>query len=123
MNTEVVKLPSPRRGDIRRVNFDPTLGAEIQKTRPAVVLNSDGLGRLPIKLVAPITEWKDRFTGNLWHVRIEPDTGTGLVKVSAVDVLQVRGVDTRRFVERLGRVSEMTLEEIVSALALVVEYQ
>lgn len=123
MSTEPAEPPYPRRGEIWRVNFDPTRGKEIRKIRPAVVLSSDGIGRLPIKVVAPVTEWKDRFGGNLWHIRIEPDTGNGLDKVSAVDVLQVRGVDTLRFVERLGRVSETTLEEIVSALTLVVEYQ
>ena len=102
---------------------DPSLGSEIQKTRPAVVISSDGVGGLPVKLVAPITGWSDRFDGNLWHIRIEPDGTNGLAKVSAVDVLQVRGVDTQRFIEYLGRVSATLLEEIVAALALVVEYQ
>lgn len=123
LTTESMRPLYPRRGEIWRVNFDPSLGSEIQKTRPAVVLSSDGIGRLPIKLVAPITEWKRRFSGNLWHIRIEPNAVNSLAKVSAVDVLQVRGIDTQRFVERLGQVSETSMEEIVSALALVVEYQ
>jgi len=42
---------TPRRGDIWLVNFDPTVGTEIQKTRPAVVVSSDAVGRLPIKTV------------------------------------------------------------------------
>jgi len=44
---------TPQRGEIWLVNFDPTIGAEIRKTRPAVVVSSDAVGRLPIKLVAP----------------------------------------------------------------------
>ena len=43
---------APRRGDIWLVNLDPTVGSEIQKTRPAVVVSSDAVGRLPVKLVA-----------------------------------------------------------------------
>ena len=59
---------TPKRGEIWLVDFNPTRGAEIQKQRPALVVNSDAIGRLPIKLVAPITGWKPAFAGNLWHV-------------------------------------------------------
>ena len=59
----------PNRGEVWLINFDPTLGAEIRKTRPAVVVSSDGMGRLPVKLVAPITEWKDAFSNAAWLVR------------------------------------------------------
>lgn len=48
--------PSPKRGDIWLANFDPTVGAEIKKIRLAVVVSSDGIGKLPIKLIAPITD-------------------------------------------------------------------
>ena len=44
---------SPKRGEIWRVDFNPTKGAEIQKQRPAVVISSDALGKLPLKIVAP----------------------------------------------------------------------
>jgi mRNA interferase MazF len=113
---------SQRRGEVWLVSFDPTIGAEIKKTRPAVVISSDSVGRLPIKLVAPITDWKDYYTHNIWHVRIDPDTNNGLSKVSAVDGLQLRGMDQRRFIRKLGRVSADTLEEIVLAVATVIEY-
>jgi mRNA interferase MazF len=51
----------PRRGEILLVNFDLTVGTEIKKTRPAVVVSSDAVGRLPIKLVAPLTDWKNHY--------------------------------------------------------------
>ena len=50
------------RREIWLVNLDPTLGAEIRKTRPVVIVNSNAIGTLPIRLVAPITEWKDYFS-------------------------------------------------------------
>ena len=98
-------MPSIRRGEIWLVSLDPTVGAEIQKTRPAVVVSSDAVGVLPIKLVAPITDWKDYFADNVWHVQILPEASNGLSKPSAVDALQLRGIDAQRFVHRLGRVS------------------
>jgi mRNA interferase MazF len=55
----------PKRGEIWLVNFDPTVGAEIKKVRPAVVISSDSVGKLPIKLIAPITDWKTYFSAIL----------------------------------------------------------
>lgn len=52
---------TPSRGQVWVVNLDPTVGSEIRKTRPVVVVNSDAIGTLPIRLVAPLTEWKDAF--------------------------------------------------------------
>jgi len=113
----------PKRGEIWIVNFDPTVGAEIRKTRPAVVVSSDAVGRLPVKLIAPITEWKQAYAQSFWHVPIEPDNLTNLQKTSAVDTLQLRGMDIQRFVHRLGRVSSSTMEEIAAAIAMIIEYQ
>jgi mRNA interferase MazF len=114
--------PTPKRGEIWLVSFDPTIGAEIKKTRPAIVISSDAVGRLPIKLVAPLTDWKDYYAANIWHVRIDPDATNGLSKVSAVDTLQLRGMDRQRFVRKLGQVTPTQLEEMVLAVAAVIEY-
>lgn len=115
--------PSPKRGEIWLVNLDPTVGSEIQKTRPAVIVSSDALGRLPLRLIAPITGWKDHFKGNIWHVRVDSDGRTGLSKTSSIDALQLRGVDTSRFMKRIGRLPPTVMEELVAAIAAVVEYQ
>ncbi len=110
------------RGDIWLVNLDPTVGAEIRKTRPVVVVSSDAVGVLPVKLVAPITEWKDYLTKNIWHVRVESGLGSGLTKLSAVDALQLRGVDEKRFERKLGVVPDSVMRSIVQAIAAVIEY-
>ena len=111
-----------RRREIWLVNLDPTLGAEIRKTRPIVVVNSDSIGALPIRLVAPITEWKDYFSRNIWHVKLEPNAMNGLTKPSVVDTLQLRGIDTLRFVRKLGEVSPEMMRAIVVAIAGVIQY-
>jgi mRNA interferase MazF len=86
------------------------------------VVSSDGVGRLPVKLVAPLMEWKDAFEDSAWLIRIEPDPGNRLSKTSAADVLQLRGMDLRRFVSRLGRLSPEVMDEIAAAVAIVVEF-
>ncbi|MDE0398537.1 MAG: type II toxin-antitoxin system PemK/MazF family toxin [Candidatus Poribacteria bacterium] len=111
-----------RRREIWLVNLDPTLGAEIRKTRPVVVMNSDSMEALPIRLVAPITEWKDYFSRNVWHVKLEPNATNGLTKSSVVDTLQLRGIDTLRFVRKLGEVSPQMMRTIVIAIASVIQY-
>ena len=95
-------LPNPRRGEVWNVDFDLTIGAEIQKMRPAVVISIDSIGRLPIKLVAPITGWKAEFSGKIWLVNVKPNRTNGLTKESAVDTLQMKGVDIQRFHGKRG---------------------
>lgn len=112
---------SPQRGEVWLVNFDPTLGTEIQKIRPAAVISSNEIGALPIKLVAPITDWKDRYFRNLWHVRIDPTVDNGLSKSSSVDTLQLRGVDTQRFIKKLGVLSPDEISSITIAIVTVIE--
>ena len=58
MTSSTISPDMPRRGEIWLVNFAPTVGAEIKKVRPAIVISSDSVGKLPIKLIAPITDWK-----------------------------------------------------------------
>ena len=117
----MVKIYS-QRGEIWLTNFDPTIGAEIKKIRPAIVVSSDSIGKLPIKLIAPITDWKDNFITNSWHIKIEPDQENCLSKISAIDVLQVRGMDVKRLIRKIGKCSNSTMEKVAAAIALIVEY-
>jgi mRNA interferase MazF len=113
----------PKRGEVWMVNLDPTIGAEIQKTRPAIIISSDYIGKLPLKLVVPITDWKSHFATDLWHIRIDPSPENGLTKPSAADALQTRSVDIQRLVSKLGTLTTDDLQEIIRAVAAVIEYQ
>jgi mRNA interferase MazF len=108
-----------QRGEIWLINLDPTVGAEIKKTRPAVIVNDDAIGRLPLRVIVPITDWKDRYALAPWMVKIEPDKENGLEKTSAIDAFQVRSVAQERFVKRIGEVSDDILDKITRALAIV----
>jgi mRNA interferase MazF len=46
-----------RRGEVWLINLDPTVGSEIKKTRPAVIVNDDAIGILPLRVIVPITAW------------------------------------------------------------------
>jgi len=103
--------------------LDPTVGAEIKKTRPAVIVNDDAIGILPLRVIVPITDWKDRYAVAPWLVRLEPDAENGLDKPSAADAFQVRSVAQERFVRRLGKLSDIAMQEITKALAVVLSIE
>lgn len=105
-----------KRGDIWMVNLDPTIGSEIKKARPAVVISSDIVGILPLKVIVPLTEWKDRYSSAPWMVRIDPDEHNGLSKPSAADALQIRSVSEQRLVKRLGSIPTLQVAQIVQAV-------
>lgn len=109
------------RGDVWLVNLDPTIGSEIRKTRPAVIVSSDLVGILPLKVVVPLTEWKDRYTNASWMVRVDCDEQNGLSKTSAADGLQVRSVSDQRLVKKLGTVSNIQVAQIVQAVLNVLQ--
>ena len=108
-----------RRGEVWLINLDPTIGAEIRKTRPAVIVSDDAVGILPLKVIVPVTDWKDRYQVAPWMVRLQPDSQNGLAKLSAADAFQVRSLSQKRFVRRLGQLTELQMQELTEALAAV----
>ena len=108
------------KGEVWLINFDPTIGAEIQKTRPAIIVNEDAIGILPLRIIVPLTDWKERYQIAPWMVRIDPDTSRSLNKPSAADAFQIRSVSQVRFVNRLGRISNDQLMEILKAIQIVI---
>ena len=108
-------------GEIWEINLSPTVGSEIKKKRPAVVINDDAIGILPLKVIVPITEWKDRFQNAAWLVRIDPDNRNKLMKVSAADTFQIRSVSKKRFLRKIGTVSSTILDEIKTAIKAVID--
>ncbi len=108
-----------KQGEIWLINLDPTVGAEIKKARPAIIVNDNALGKLPLKIIVPITDWKDRYETAPWMTKLEPDKENGLTKICATDSFQVRSVSQERFIKQTGTVSETILEEIRIGLSKV----
>ena len=111
------RVTSPRRGEVYLVTFDPTVGSEIQRTRPALIIQNDIANRnSPITIVAAITS---QFAEPLYptEVLITPPEG-GLTTASVALLNQIRSIDRRRLVRRLGRVTVGTLERVNRAIQL-----
>ncbi len=108
-----------KQGEIWLINLDPTTGAEIKKTRPAVIVNDNALGKLPLKIIVPVTDWKNRYDIAPWMIKIEPDQANGLTKISAIDTFQIRSVSQIRFEKKIGVVSGNIMGEIQAGLARV----
>ena len=89
---------SMRRGQVWLYNSNPSVGDEIGKTRPAVIVNNDEIGTLRLKIIVPITGWNNAFAGVVWMVRLEPNLENGLSKVSAADTFQVRSISQQRLI-------------------------
>ncbi len=111
---------NPVRAEVWLIRFDPTKGAEIGKTRPAVVVNPPSVGRLPLRIVVPVTGWDSRYATVPWLVHLEPRPRNGLTKESAADCFQVKSVSVARFSSKIGVVSGEEIEEISAAVALCV---
>jgi mRNA interferase MazF len=107
------------RGEIWLVQLDPTVGTEISKTRPAVIVNDNAIGVLPLKVIVPITDWKEIFATRPWMVCLQPSNDNGLSKISGADTFQVRSVSESRLVKPLGRLDDDTMQLISAALAIV----
>jgi len=103
------------------IDLSPTVGAEMQKIRPAVIVNDDAIGILPLRVVVPVTGWRHAFQNVPWMVKLTPGADNNLEKVSAVDCFQIRSVSTVRFIRRTGAVSTADLEKIKNAVKAVLD--
>lgn len=108
-----------RQGEIWLINLDPAIGAEIKKTRPAVIVNDNTVGRLPLKIIVPLTDWKERYRVAPWMVKLIPDSLNKLKKPSSADCFQVRSLSEKRFVKKIRAIDAETLEQIKDGLAKV----
>jgi mRNA interferase MazF len=108
----------PKRGEIYLTALDPTLGREIQKTRPALVIQNDVSNRLTgMTIIAPITSTV-RFPLNPVHVLLPANERTGLSSVSVAVFNQIRAVDRVRLIKRLGAVDHQILKRVDEAISL-----
>lgn len=103
----------PRRGSVYQVALDPTIGHEIRKTRPALIVSNNHMNELAATvLVMPITAGQYDY----YHwIPIAPPEG-GVTKPSSIVTEQIRAVDKRRLKRRLGEVRAETMERIEAAI-------
>jgi mRNA interferase MazF len=97
------------RGDVHLVRLDPTLGSEIHKTRPCVIVSPDDLNaHLRTVIVAPMTTGGRVYP---WRIRCRFQNRGGYVVLD-----QLRTVDRERLVKRLGALSTDTVAQVLDGL-------
>jgi mRNA interferase MazF len=109
-------MASIRRGEVFLVNFDPTVGAEAKKTRPALVVSNDiNNQHSPIISISPITS----NVTKVYSFEVEVPSGSGGLKTrSKVMVNQTRAVDKIRLIKKIASLSEKIMLEVNRALKL-----
>ena len=106
----------PKRGEVYLVSFDPALGAEIQKTRPALVMQNDiGNRHSPLTIVAALTSNVLRLGPT--SVLVKAPEG-GLTVDSVILLNQIRTIDKRRLVKRLGVLRTATMKQVDQAVMI-----
>ena len=106
-------------GEIWLINLDPTVGTEIRKTRPCAIVSDNAIGALPLKIIAPFTDFKERYLTVPWMVICEPDSQNNLSKISVLDLFQVRCVAEERLIRCIGQIDSGTLLKVQLALKTV----
>ena len=100
---------APQRGEVHLVRLDPTLGSEIRKTRPCLIVSPDELNlHLRTAVIAPMTTGGQAYP---WRIPCRFQQRAGFV---ALD--QLRTVDRDRLVRRLGRLSPAAFEAVIEGL-------
>jgi mRNA interferase MazF len=107
-------------GEVWLVDLEPTIGAEMNKTRPAVIINDNGLGRLPLKVIVPITGWKEHYSVAPWMIKIEPNKINGLNKMSSMDCFQIRSISQNRIVEKIGLITSDEISKVKEGILKVI---
>jgi mRNA interferase MazF len=108
----------PRRGEIYLVTFDPTIGHEIRKTRPAVIIQNNVSNQYsPVTIVAAISS-QFRDPPHPREVPIAIGGKTGLRKPSAVILNQIRSIDRGRLQKRLGVLDAATMHGVDEAIKI-----
>ena len=110
-------MSNPRRGEIYWVSLDPTIGSEISKTRPALIISNDvGNQHADRVIVAPIS------SGNINRVYpfevLLPVGEAGLDKASKVLLDQIRAVDKQRIGNKIATLTSQRIEEVNRAIRL-----
>ena len=107
----------PRRGEIYWVNLDPTVGTEIAKTRPSLVISNDiGNEYSSRVIVAPATSGS---TGRVYPFEVPVPAGEGgFDRASKVLLDQIRTVDRRRLGALVGSLSALRMHQVDRAIRL-----
>ncbi|HHP7229775.1 MAG TPA: type II toxin-antitoxin system PemK/MazF family toxin [Xenococcaceae cyanobacterium] len=113
-----------RLGTIWLVNFEPSIGTEIQKTRPALIISSSDFNQIRKKVtLLPITS---RVIDNSKIapvvVKVKPNKSNGLSKNSTIIVIEPNTFDKQRLIKFLGKIDSKILKEVKQKLQVYLDF-
>lgn len=108
-----------KQAEIYSADLAPTIGSEIGKTRPCLVVSADDIGILPLKVIAPITDYKPHYEDVPWMVDLNPNALNKLSKRSVVDVFQLRSISNERMIKKIGTLTQEEFLKVVEAIKVV----
>ena len=107
----------PRRGEVYWVQLDPTIGTEIAKTRPAVIISNDVGNQYSARVIVAAITSQHLERRYPFEVLVEAGEG-GLAQRSKVLLDQIRSIDKRRVGRRLGAISPERMQQVDAAIRL-----
>lgn len=115
---KITKKVTPKRGEIWLVNFDPTVGSEINKTRPALIIQNNIANTYsPVTIVAAITSVKTQ--DKIYPTEVLIKAGQrGLPTDSLILLNQIRTIDKVRLVKKIGNVTTAHLKQVSRAIEI-----
>ena len=100
----------PKRGDIYWVKLDPTIGSEIKKTRPCLIISPDEMNRhIRTVIIAPMTTARREYPTRI--------STTFEDKKEQIVLDHIRTVDKKRLVRVLGKIDDSTVQYVLDTLA------
>ena len=114
-------MPSLKKYDIWIADLNPRMGTELGKVRPVIIIQSDFLNNLhPSTIICPITTNVNPLSKVL---RIGLRNITGLTKPSDILVDQIRSIDNKRFIKKLGTISSILRHRLNTNLKIVLDLE
>lgn len=107
----------PNRGEVFLIDFDPTVGSEIKKIRPAIVIQNDINNKYsPVTIVAAITSYDNE---KIYETEVFIQKNKAGLNVDSVILLnQIRTVDKQRLIKKIGQIDQSTMDQVDMALQL-----
>ena len=109
-----------KQGEIWDINPGLDKSAARDGRCPVIIINDDAIDSIPTRVIAPLTEWQDKFEDAIWLIRIEPNNENNLDRASAVDAFQLHTIPVNRFRKKIGMLSVMELANIKNAVKAII---
>ncbi|HEB9286337.1 type II toxin-antitoxin system PemK/MazF family toxin [Campylobacter coli] len=100
-------------GELWIADFEPQVGEEIAKKRPALILSNNLFNsNQKLVFVVPLTTWQDKFYKGIWFLKIDKNATNNLNVDSAINCSQIKSFSKDRLIEKIGEVDEKIMKEV-----------